>query len=475
MTQSKTAVFLDRDGTLIEDRGHLSRTEQVAFFRETVPALKRLRDFRLFIVTNQSGIGQGLIRAEEAAAVNRFVVEQLSHDGITVEQVYSCPHRREDNCSCIKPNPHFAHRAASEHDIDLANSFMVGDHPCDVDFAVNAGAHGIYVLTGHGAKHRHELSAGCDVAANIEQAVDRILAIHTAKVLRRGGLVGMPTETVYGLAADADSRQAIDRIFAVKGRPTNHPLIVHLVDKEQLSEWASPLSHTALQLAERFWPGPLTLILPKSKRVLGSVTGGQDSVGIRIPAHPLALALLREFQGAVAAPSANRFGLVSPTTADHVRQDLGTDVDFVADGGSCEVGIESTIVSLLHEQAEILRPGGVSREDLQAALGYDVPIKCSGTMRVSGQLKSHYAPRANIMLVPSDQVTAKAKQLGEQGYRVELLSQEDILPAALFASLRRADDAGADVILVTLPEEQGVGAAVADRLRKAAAPRPTTR
>ena len=469
MTLHQPAIFLDRDGTLIEDRGHLSLTEQVEFFRETVPALKRLRGFRLFIVTNQSGVGQGVIRAEEAAAVNRFVVDQLRRDGITIDEIYCCPHRREDGCSCIKPNAHFAHLAARDHDVDLTRSFVVGDHPCDVDFANNSRAHGIYVLTGHGEKHRDELSFPCDVVANIEQAVDRILAIHSASVLRRGGLVALPTETVYGLSADADNAQAIERVFTVKGRPTNHPLIVHLADKKQLPEWASPLTDTALRLAERFWPGPLTLILPRAKRVLDAVTGGQESVGIRIPAHPLALAMLREFQGGVAAPSANRFGLVSPTTADHVRQDLGEDVDFIADGGPCEIGVESTIVSLVGERAEILRPGGVSREELQATLGYDISIKDSGLVRVSGQLISHYAPTANVMLISGDQLSDKAKRLGEQGYRVEILSERDIEPASLFASLRRADEGAVDVVLVTLPPEQGLGAAVADRLRKAAA------
>ena len=322
MTVKKPAVFLDRDGTLIEDAGHLGHPDQVRFFRETIPALKRLRDFRLFIVTNQSGIAQGLIRAEQAAAVNRFVVEQLSLHGIAVEEVYCCPHHRDDNCACIKPNPHFAQLAAANHQVDLDRSFMVGDHPCDVEFAQRAGSRGIYVLTGHGTKHRQELATPCEVAENIAAATDRILAIHSARVLREGGLVAVPTETVYGLAADAENEQAVGRVFAVKGRPTNHPLIVHVAEAGQLGDWTASCSPAALQLAERFWPGPLTLILPRSSRVPDIVSGGQNSVGIRIPSHPLALQLLREFQGALAAPSANRFGLVSPTTADHVRQDL---------------------------------------------------------------------------------------------------------------------------------------------------------
>jgi len=165
-----------------------------------------------------------------------------------------------------------------------------------------------------------------------------------AAILRRGGLVAFPTETVYGLGADADNDQALKAIFRVKGRPETHPLIIHLHRTEQLKDWATSIPDPARTLGERFWPGPLTLILRKAARVSRVATGGQETVGLRIPDHPVALSLLREFGGGVAAPSANRFGRVSPTTADHVRQDLGADVDYVLDGGPCSIGVESTIV-----------------------------------------------------------------------------------------------------------------------------------
>ena len=180
-------------------------------------------------------------------------------------------------------------------------------------------------------------------------------AVHQAvAVLRAGGLVALPTETVYGLAADAANPQAVARVFALKGRPATHPLIVHIAATAVLEQWAADVPAGARRLAEAFWPGPLTLILKRQPQVLDAVTGGQDSVGLRVPAHPLALAVLAEFDGGIAAPSANRYGRVSPTTADHVREEFGDAVDFILDGGPCRLGIESTIVSFLGEDPVLL-------------------------------------------------------------------------------------------------------------------------
>lgn len=291
-----------------------------------------------------------------------------------------------------------------------------------------------------------------------------------AEILRRGGLVAFPTETVYGLGADARNEAAVKAIFRVKGRPETHPLIVHLHSVDQLQAWARPIPKAAVVLGKRFWPGPLTLILKKAAEVPGIVTGGQDTVGLRVPAHPLALALLREFGGGVAAPSANRFGKVSPTRAGHVKKDLGKDVDLILDGGACTIGVESTIVDLSSGDPVILRPGGLTREKLEKALGRPVPVRGSGTVRVSGQLESHYAPRAEVLLVAGDG-KARAKELRAGGKRVVLLGKKDVAAKRLYASLRRADESGADLILVPLPEESGLGLAVVDRLRKAAGPR----
>jgi L-threonylcarbamoyladenylate synthase len=294
-------------------------------------------------------------------------------------------------------------------------------------------------------------------------------SIQTAvEILRNGGLVAFPTETVYGLGADADNPQAVRSIFKVKGRPEFHPLIVHLGSGDQVDKWAVEIPDEAFLLIRTFWPGPLTLILKRAHRVLKEVTGGQETVGLRVPDHKTALALLREFGGGVAAPSANRFGRVSPTCADHVRRDLGTDVDCILDGGECEVGVESTIVDFSSGEPAILRPGGVTREQLQDTLRQEVTVRGGTAIRVSGQLESHYAPRAAVVIMPPAESFAKGEELRRTGKKVALLSVDDVSPHQLYSSLRLADESGADIIVVPMPKETGLGLAVADRLRKAA-------
>jgi len=291
------------------------------------------------------------------------------------------------------------------------------------------------------------------------------------QVLRSGGLVAFPTETVYGLGADADNPQAIEAVFKVKGRPTSHPLIVHLGSGDDVKDWAVSVPDEAHLLIRTYWPGPLTLILKRAQRVQRAVTGGQDTVGLRVPDHKMALAMLREFRGGVAAPSANRFGRVSPTCAEHVRQDLGAEVDFIVDGGPCAVGLESTIVDFSTGEAVILRPGGVTREALQETLRQTIPVRPNSAVRVPGQLESHYAPRAAVVLCSLGEGPSRAAALRAEGKKAVLLTAEDAAPDRLYAALRRADGEGAEVIVVPLPEEIGLGLAVADRLRKAAAPR----
>ncbi len=249
------------------------------------------------------------------------------------------------------------------------------------------------------------------------------------EVLRAGGLVAIPTETVYGLAADASNPQAVEKIFSTKGRPSGHPLIVHIAQppspdqlsddawRELLLPWVRDISPAALALAKAFWPGPLTIILPKAKNVLSQVTGGQDTVGIRCPKHPVAQDLLVHFGGGLAAPSANRFGRISPTTAEHVRNEFADQPIMVLDGGPCEVGIESTIVDLSRWDQlgyVILRPGAISAEMIQAALlgaQVEMPHQISqqpdiNQPRVSGSLSAHYAPRTKMFLYSSGQLAS---------------------------------------------------------------------
>lgn len=289
------------------------------------------------------------------------------------------------------------------------------------------------------------------------------------RCLRGGGLVAFPTETVYGLGADARNPKALERLYRVKGRPESHPVIVHTADLRTAKACAASFSPLAERLGARFWPGPLTLILPRAAWVPDLVTGGQDSVGLRVPAHPLALQLLKAFDGPIAAPSANRFGKVSPTSAAHVRADLGNDVDLVLDGGLCSVGVESTIVDVRQDPV-ILRPGGLSRQDLENELGRPLQVQ-GATLRVSGSLASHYAPRARVEAIEESRIYARAAELGAEGLRVKLLSPEDVEAPDLYASLRAADEEGADVVLAPLPPGEGLGEAVRDRLRRASGPR----
>jgi len=284
-----------------------------------------------------------------------------------------------------------------------------------------------------------------------------------ADLLRGGGLVAFPTETVYGLGARARDPVAVRQIFAAKGRPVDHPLIVHLAAAAELSDWAE-VDARAEALAAAFWPGPLTLVLRRRAGVPDEVTGGLDTVGLRVPDHPLARALIAQVGCGLAAPSANRFGRVSPTTAAHVWAELGAQMP-VLDGGPCAVGVESTILDLSQPQPALLRPGGVPVEALEAQLG---PIARGGATRAPGTLAAHYAPHTALRL--SDVPEAEAAALRDQGLRVAVLSFGDdaAYARALYAELRRLDALGVDVLVAARPGRQGIGAAVADRLARAA-------
>lgn len=294
--------------------------------------------------------------------------------------------------------------------------------------------------------------------------IDRAL-----QVLRAGGLVAIPTETVYGLAADASNPDALRRVFAIKGRPAEHPLIVHIAAAEQLALWAASIPPAAAVLADACWPGPLTVLVPRAGHVLDLVTGGRPTVGVRVPAHALTLELLHRFGGGLAAPSANRFGRVSPTTADHVRADLGDEVDFILDGGPCPIGVESTIVDCTVDPPQVLRPGGIPTEDIAALLDDGLAAGASGPPRAPGMLASHYAPRCRVILVESG---VEAAQLAAGRDDVEILDEPDLVRYAhtLYGRLRAADDRGIGTVIAVLPPAAGLGHAIRDRLTKAATP-----
>ena len=306
-------------------------------------------------------------------------------------------------------------------------------------------------------------------------------------VLRAGGLVAFPTETVYGLGADASNPAAVRRIFEAKGRPATHPVIVHLADAVQIANWAREVPEAARRLARRFWPGPLTVVLRRSSEVSSVVTGGQDTVALRVPSHPVALQLLARFGGGIAAPSANRHGRVSATTAEHVRREFGAAVDCVLDGGAAEVGIESTIVDLSGGQAALLRPGWITAAEIEQALGMPLRAPVGNAPRAPGTLAAHYAPQTPLTLVEGDLLAELAATLTRQGKTVAVLALSEARPLlqglqwiaaprdaagyahALYSNLRALDAARCDAILVEQPPREAAWTAINDRLTRAAA------
>lgn len=322
---------------------------------------------------------------------------------------------------------------------------------------------------------------------NIDQAAIEA----AARALEQGALVAFPTETVYGLGADAENPAAVAAIYAAKGRPQDHPVIVHLAPGAPLDYWAADIPHEAKALADAFWPGPLTMILKRAPNIPDAVSGGQDTVGLRCPSHPVAIALLRAFKGGrggVAAPSANKFGAVSPTLAQHVRDEFGQDgsVSMVLDGGASMVGIESTIVDLSRLATHgpvLLRPGHISAEAIAAVIDQLPSAPDAAAPRASGTLESHYAPHTPVAMQDSATLRQTLLGLAVAGRKVALIHYSDMppthaalrLPAtpdgfahALYAALRAMDGQGAEVILVEAPPQDGAWLGVNDRLRRAA-------
>lgn len=319
--------------------------------------------------------------------------------------------------------------------------------------------------------------------ARIDQAAQIIIA---------GGTVAFPTETVYGLGADASNTDAVQEIFRIKQRPIHHPLIVHIGTHSELDFWAQDIPKPARQLAQHCWPGPLTLILQRSRYVSDAVTGGQNTVGLRMPVHPVAQALLSAIgpHKALAAPSANRFGRISPTTAAHVQQELGSDVDFILDGGPCEIGLESTIVSFQDRIPHIHRPGGVSIATIESVLGAAVVHNQDhvASLRTPGSLPAHYAPQTPLSIFPTPEIWQQAFLLAEQNQRILVLTWSDsakpptrnpmiehfampmepkLYGKHLYAKLHQFDQAGFDYLLLESPPNHPHWLAIKDRLQRA--------
>jgi L-threonylcarbamoyladenylate synthase len=306
------------------------------------------------------------------------------------------------------------------------------------------------------------------------------------QALRDGDLVAFPTETVYGLGANAQNPAAVARIFEVKGRPTTHPVIVHLDSPRYLHRWVRDVPESAMRMGDRFWPGPLTIVMPRAPQVHDIVTGGQDTVAIRVPAHPMAQQLLKAFGGGIAAPSANRYGRLSPTRAEHVRDELGEAVRVILDGGGCQVGLESTIVACEGQDVRLLRPGAVTASQLRSVVGELIVGADLQSPRVPGSSPAHYAPTTPMVIVPSGEIDAQAAALSSGGRRIAVLAQRLPLKAHkyvtwinagkrpeqyaqdLYANLRTLDKAGCQQILVQEVPHDERWDAVSDRLLRAA-------
>lgn len=319
-----------------------------------------------------------------------------------------------------------------------------------------------------------------------DSATDTAAYKHAANLLRAGELVAFPTETVYGLGGDASNLMAVAKIFAAKQRPANHPLIIHIGELNQLKDWASEIPDSAIKLAEKFWPGPLTIILHAAHHIPAILTGGQKTIGIRMPGHPVARKLLAAFGHAIAAPSANRFGHISPTCAEHVVEELDDTVELVLDGGPCSLGLESTIIDLTGTKARLLRPGPLTPSEISEVLGEKITTDKSDAPRVSGSLPVHYAPHTPMQIIATTEIEKKLSDLQKDHSRIVVMSRQpyatyfshvtwQVMPSdpksygqQLYAQLRNVDRLGFDLIIIEEPPNEDAWLAIRDRLTRAA-------
>ncbi|MFO7850071.1 MAG: L-threonylcarbamoyladenylate synthase [Spirochaetia bacterium] len=499
---SRTALFLDRDGTIIEDEGALGDPKDIEFIPDVIPALQELqKHYLLFVVTNQVWISQGVLSSGQVDRVNGALDSLLRDRGIEVQEWFVCPHQKSDKCGCRKPSPHFLLHAAEKYTIDLNRSFMIGDHPSDPQTGEAAGAFGLYVLTGHGMKHLQTLSDYYPVFHNLAEAGAWILqhpdpygyyeeaTAAGGEAIQEGELAVFPTETVYGIGADALNSKATARIFEAKKRPLHDPLIVHVSDPAQVVSLVTEVPKNAQLLMNAFWPGPLTLVLPKNENVPDLVTAGKKSVALRMPSHPLALKLISKAGVPVAAPSANLFGRTSPTSAEHVKNQLEGAYKVLIDGGICRVGVESTVISLTGKTPALLRAGGLALEDIENVIGPVTHYTGDGNSvqgrQSPGQLADHYAPLTPLKIVDDIERYRNASSVGKLlfsgsgegflGPTIILSPEGNVQEAAvkLYHAMQQLDASGVELIAAERAPEEGLGRAINDRLEKASTDKQT--
>lgn len=493
---ARPVVILDLADVIVENRGRAQASSDCRLLPETVPALRRLSPMcELVMVLDASDVGPDRVDIQAWKESGRPWLAELAAGGVQARFLCSGPAGRREAGELLAPEMRKVFEAGEELNLDGRAVFLVGAPPPNIGRGARAGAQELYIRSDR-RTHPTGPPRGSIVVPGLREAADWILgevesrrrmhnperAIRAAAVrLRGGGVVAFPTETVYGLGANIFDPRAIARIFEIKGRPRFDPLIVHVVDADAARSLVEFWPEKAAMLAERFWPGPLTIVLRKLPCVPDLVTAGLPTVALRCPRHPVAWRLLRETGVPMAAPSANRFGGVSPTTADAVVEQLGDAPDALLDGGPCPVGIESTIVALEEGEGVLLRPGGASVEEIEAVIGPLRHVPATDRHpRSPGRLPRHYAPRTPLRLF--DVMPRPNPRAGLLAFRmapppgtfaaVEVLSPSgDLREAAarFFEALREMDSRGLEVIYAQTVPETGLGVAINDRLRRAAA------
>ncbi len=480
------AAFLSWNSIVTEDPRRLRDPSKIVLAPDVIVALRVLQKYyKLFILAHQPSITVEVSDSAQIAHFHEDVLQRLAHYGVQVEQVISY----------VKNSLHPFIEVAEERRLDLPGSLCISDRSQDIKLAGQVGARGIYVMSRNSTQTCPDLPPDSLIVVDIWDAVLHAMEMHliqhrqpalsdierAAEILREGGIVAFPTETVYGLGANALDPMAVARVFEIKRRPRFDPLIVHVADPRQVNTLVSQLPGQAQKLINLFWPGPLTIVLPKSDRVPDIVTAGLSTVAIRMPDHPVALTLIRRSGVPIAAPSANLFGHVSPTMAEHVYHQLGDAVDLVLNGGRCPIGIESTVISVSDDEAVLLRLGGLPVEELERVIGpVQRHIRTQASPKSPGQLPHHYAPRTPLVLRDRNapELTRRCGLLSfteptsAEGFvAVEVLSKSgDLREAAanLFVALHRLDSMQLELIVAELVPEVGLGQAINDRLRRAA-------
>ncbi len=482
----RPAVFLFGDSLMIDD---IEVQKSAGRIPDTIAALKRLsQKFLLFMVSKQKETSDDDSISKNERNSLRLHRTFAKYD-VTIQEWYVC------SDDCTQSVPAFLLEAEESFGVDISRSFVIGNHPQDVAMGQGLGCYGLYLMTGYGSRYLDEVPMDTLVFHSLRDALSWIdthpqreesLMEEIRKgvdAIRAGGLTVFPTETVYGLGADALNAEAVVKIFEAKERPFQDPLISHVCDRAQVVPMVSELPERAVKLMDAFWPGPLTLVLPKSRIVPDVVTGGNPTVAVRMPHHPLALELIRQAGTPIAAPSANTFGKTSPTTAQHVEDQLAGKFDAIIDGGACRVGVESTVLSLVGDVPVLLRPGGVTIEEIERVIG-KISVKAPEKELVfdsPGMFPSHYAPVTPMIMVDDPSVYAHETNVAimlfkpsETAYAgtVFVLSQEgDARSAAakLYQTMRRIDELHYRLIIAQRLPDSGLGIAVNDRMSRAAA------